>query len=486
MSLAPVLGDLAAASPKRLPELLQALKSIHSLQGLEEHEYLWLATHGTEYSVPNGETLFHEGDPATEMSIVLRGEIHVRREHGGPSALFVGRSGQITGLMPFSRMKTYGGLGYAVADVWALQFDKNLFDEMLRAIPSMGQRSVAVLLDRVREVTRMEQQTEKLAALGKLAGNLAHELNNPASAAQRAASGLLEELRVYGQQKYELGSLCLSPEQLTPVRAWQQRVRDAAAARTETQDPVQFAEREDALLAWLTAHELAEPWKVSPNLTELGVLPSELDELATLLPNANVGVVLSQFSSSVRAERMTEAMLDATARIFDLIRAVKDYAYMDQAPIQEIDIRQGLENTLTMLQSRLEGVEVIRRYAPDLPHISAFGSELNQVWMALLENALDAVDTDPARPPQITVSAQLSGDLLLIEVWDNGRGIPPENRDRIFEPFFSTKAPGKGLGLGLDTVQRIVRKHRGFVRVQSEPGETCFQVRLPTEQLQAY
>ena len=155
---------------------------------------------------------------------------------------------------------------------------------------------------------------------------------------------------------------------------------------------------------------------------------------------------------------------------------------MDQAPIQEIDIPQGLENTLAMLQSRLQHVEVERRYAEDLPHISAYGSELNQVWMSLLENALDAIQDNG----KITLSVQISGDMLLIEVWDNGPGIPPEMQDRIFEPFFTTKAPGSGLGLGLDTVQRIVRKHRGYVRVQSEPGATCIQVRLPLEQLQAY
>ena len=380
------------------------------------------------------------------------------------------------------------GHGFAVGEVWDLEFDKSLFDDMVAAVPSMAQRCVGVLLDRVREVTRMEQQAEKLGALGKLAGNLAHELNNPASAAQRAASGLLEELRVYGQRKYELGSICLKPEELQAARAWQEGMR--AEGRAAALDPALFAAREDAVQVWLGAKGLEETWQISPELTELGVEPGDLDRLAAGLPAASLRVVLSQFTSSVRAERMTEAMLDATARIFELISAIKGYSYMDQAPIQEIDIPQGLENTLTMLQSRLEHVEVVRRYAPELPRISAFGSELNQVWMALLENALDAVSEREQHgmegPARITVAAQESGQLLLIEVWDNGPGILAENHDRIFEPFFTTKAPGSGLGLGLDTVQRIVRKHRGYVRVQSKPGETCFQVRLPVDQLQAY
>ena len=151
-------------------------------------------------------------------------------------------------------------------------------------------------------------------------------------------------------------------------------------------------------------------------------------------------MVLSQFASSLRAERMTEAMIDSTARIFDLIKAIKDYSYMDQAPIQEIDIPKGLESTLTMLQSRLGHVEVVREYEPDLPCISAYASELNQVWTALIENALDAI-RDHGR---IESKAKVSGDLLLVEVWDNGPGIPPEIQDRIFEPFFTTKPPGRG------------------------------------------
>lgn len=480
-SITPPLESLAQRRSTPLPELIAALKRVGPLQGMEEFEYEWLAKNGTELFAEAGMTLFREGDPAKEMVIMLKGEIHVRREHGGSSALWIGRSGQISGLLPFSRMKTYGGHGYTVAPTWVLQFPQEIFPEMLKAVPSITQRCVSVLLDRVREVTRMEQQTEKLNALGKLAGNLAHELNNPASAAQRAASGLLDELHVYGYEKYRLGSLCLSDEHLADVRKWQQSVREHAKDHSSG-NPAEHAIREDELLAWMRQHNVESPWKIAPELAEAGVGPSQIEPLTTFLDANALTVVLSQFASSLRAENMANAMLDSTARIFDLIRAIKDYSYMDQAPIQEVDIPQGLENTLTMLQSRLRHVEVERRYAPDLPHINAYASELNQVWMALLENALDAIQ-DRGR---ITLSVQPSGDMLLIEVWDNGPGIPLELQDRIFEPFFTTKAPGSGLGLGLDTVQRIVRKHRGYVRVQSEPGATCFQVRLPVEQLQAY
>jgi signal transduction histidine kinase len=465
-------------SPKTpLPEIIDSLRRVAALNGLTDGEFEWIATNFDEIAAPAGAALFREGDPATKMSIILRGEIHVRRQQGG-LALFIGRAGQITGLLPFSRMKTHGGQGFASTDVWGLQLDRARFSEMLSAIPSMAQRCVNVLLDRVREMTRLEQQTEKLNALGKLAGNLAHELNNPASAAQRAASGLIEELRTYGHQKFLLGALALGEESLAGVRAWRCRMEQ----RGQTADPITQSAREDQLQRWLRAHGVGETWQVVPDLAELGVTEADLDELSTVLGGRHLEIVLSQFATSVRTERMAQAMLDSATRIFDIIAAVKDYSWMDQAPIQEVDIPQSLETTLAMLQSRLEHVTVERRFAPDLPRISAYASELNQVWMALLENALDAMGDRG----HIVLSSHCAGEFVITEIWDDGPGIPEEIQARIFEPFFTTKAPGHGLGLGLDTAQRIVRQHRGFINVESKPGATCFQVRLPIEALQMY
>jgi signal transduction histidine kinase len=464
-----------------VPELIAALKKVEKLNGLEEQEYEWLARNGTEVFAESGAVVFREGEPASKMAILLQGEIFVRREQGGAGILFVGRSGQITGLLPFSRMKAYGGLGYTSTQAWWVDYDRSIFPEMLKAIPSMTDRVVGILLDRVREVTRIEQQSEKLNALGKLAGNLAHELNNPASAAQRSAAGILEELRVYGHERLNMGRLCLSAEKTESVMKWEDEVR-AEAKRRGTPPEAEQTYREDAIVQWLQKQEIKESWHIAPELAEYGVVPAQLDPLTSYLDPGAIAVVLSQFTSSLRTERIAEAMVDSTARIFDLIRAIKDYSYMDQMPIQEVDIPQGLENTLAMLASRLRKVEVIRDYEPNLPWVSAYGRELNQVWMALIENALDAVNDEG----QIKLVARTAGDMLLVEIWDNGPGIPPELHSRIFEPFFTTKAPGSGLGLGLDVVNRIVRMHRGFVTVQSKPGNTCIQVRLPLQQAQSY
>jgi len=462
-----------------LPVIVEALKRVPALQGLPDCDLEWLATHAEEICAPAGTVVFRDGEPATKMWILLKGEAHVRRSQGG-LALFIGRAGQITGVLPFSRMKTHGGQGFAATDMWALQIDRAMFPQMLAAIPSMAQRCVSVLIDRVREMTRLEQQSEKLNALGKLAGNLAHELNNPASAAQRAASGLIEELQTYGHQKFLLGTLCLDQEHLDKIRAWRSRMEEQA--KHQAVNSVTQAQREDQLQRWLREHGIEKTWQIAPDLAELGITTENLNELANLVSGEHLDIVLSQFASTARTERMARAMLDSTSRIFDLIRAVKDYSWMDQAPIQEVDIPQSLETTLAMLQSRLEKVKIERRFEAGLPRISAYASELNQVWMALLENALDAMQ-DQGR---LVISVQVSGDFVVTEIWDSGPGIPAEIQGRIFEPFFTTKAPGSGLGLGLDTAQRIVRRHRGYIHVESQPGETCFQVRLPIEPLQAY
>jgi signal transduction histidine kinase len=472
------------ATPTPLPEIIAALRTITQLEGLTDEEYTWLATHGKERVGPDRALLFRDNDPAHNMNFILRGEVQVRRRHSGNVALFIGRAGSMTGKLPFSRMKNYGGEGFAVGPVWSLDIPDTLFPDMLAAIPSMGQRCVSVLLDRVREVTRIEQQSEKLNALGKLAANLSHELNNPASAAQRCAASLFDELREYGEQKYRLGNLCLTEQEIAGYRNWVQnaRARMAAYSRSGPQSPLATTDREDAIVRWLNAHNIPEPWKIAPALSETNLPIDLLDDLAGVTRPEVLPVALATVSRSLRVERLAETVVDSTVRIFDLISAIKDYSYMDQAPIQDVDLAQSLENTLIMFNSRLKNVQVELQFDPELPAISAYGSELNQVWTALIENALESMNDMGT----LRLVTKLNGSMALVEVWDDGPGIDPKIRSRIFEPFFTTKAPGRGLGLGLDSVQRIVSKHSGFVTVESKPGATCFQVRLPLDLAQAY
>ncbi|HVC46058.1 MAG TPA: ATP-binding protein [Terracidiphilus sp.] len=469
------------SSPTPALEIAAAIERIGPLHGLPLEDCLWLAQNGEEVVADAGTILFEEGAPADRMILILKGEIHVRRQHGGPMQLFIGRTGQMTGLLPFSRMKSYGGQGFAITPFWAILLHKSLFPQMLAAIPSMAQRVVSTLLDRVREVTRIEQQAEKLSALGKLSGNLAHELNNPASAAQRAASSLVTELRANRQSRFRLFNLNLSADQIRQLQDWEQRMM-SRPAQTLPEQTGELIAREEALRQWLTELPCENAWDVAAQLAEQGVNVADLEQLGALLAPRESSVTLQYFVRYLRATRSIDTLLNATDRIFDLISAVKAYSYMDRAPILEIDVPAGLDATVQMLRSRMSNVTVERDYQADLPRISAYGSELNQVWTALMENALDALGNQGT----LRLTCRLEGEMLLVEIWDTGPGIPPELQDRIFEPFFTTKAPGQGLGLGLDNAMRIVRKHRGHLSVKSEPGSTCFRVRLPLDQLQAY
>ena len=476
---------ISPASPTPVNEIAEALKHIGPLHDLPLEDRLWLARHGKEFIANAGDVLFEEGAQATNMILILKGEIHVRRQHGSPMALFIGRAGQMTGVLPFSRMKTYGGQGFAISPVWALLIPKTLFPEMLQAIPSMAQRVVSTLLDRVREVTRIEQQAEKLNALGKLAGNLAHELNNPASAAQSAAASLAEALSANRLNRFKLVNLCLTNEQILAVQSWEENILNRIVSlpgQLHEQNPLDFIAREESIRTWLGVLGCPNPWEVAPQLAEQGVNATDLDQLRTLLGANETCVSLEFFARYLRASRSVQTLAHSTARIFDLIDAIKAYSGMDRAPILEVDVPAGLDATVQMLQSRMTKVEIERDYEPNLPRINAYGGELNQVWTALIENALDALGNQG----RLRFACRLEGEMLLVEIWDTGPGIPPELQERIFEPFFTTKAPGQGLGLGLDNAMRIVRKHRGHMSVRSEPGSTCFRVRLPLDQLQAY
>ena len=480
--LSPTLS--APACPTPAENIAAALERITPLQGLPFEDRLWLAQHGEELVGQPGDILFEEGQPADRMILILKGEIHVRRQRGGPMELFIGRTGQMTGLLPFSRMKASGGQGFAVSPVWALLVHKDQFPAMLAAIPSMTQRVVSTLLDRVREVTRIEQQAEKLRRSWQAC-------RQPGARTQQSGIGRAARRRQprhgtprQSRKPFPLVNLCLSEEQIRGVEAWEQKIL-GRSSRYDPRDAGEQIQLEEDLRTWLTKLPCDTAWEVAAQLAEQRTTVADLEELRGIMGSGETGISLQFFARYLRSSRSVDTLLNSTARIFDLISAVKAYSYMDRAPILEVDVPAGLDATLQMLQSRMKNVEVERHYDPDLPRISAYGSELNQVWTALIENALDALG-ETSHGGKLKLTCRLEGEMMLVEIWDTGPGIPPELQDRIFEPFFTTKAPGQGLGLGLDNAMRIVRKHRGHLSVRSDPGSTCFRVRLPLDQLQAY
>jgi signal transduction histidine kinase len=301
---------------------------------------------------------------------------------------------------------------------------------------------------------------------------------------------LLTALRANRSNRLKLILLCLTEEQIRRIEAWEEKMlgrTGGTLAAAEDTDALGFISREESVRAWLTAIGCPDAWEVAAQLAEQRVTTADLEELRGFLDENAICVSLQYFARFLRSARAAETIVNSTAHIFNLIGAVKDYSNMDRAPILEVDVPAGLDATLQMFRSRMTNVEIECDYQPDLPRISAYGGELNQVWTELIENALDALENVAmGNPRRLRVACRLEAEMLLVEIWDSGPGIPPELQERIFEPFFTTKAPGKGLGLGLDNAMRIVRKHRGHLSVKSEPGSTCFRVRLPLDQLQAY
>lgn len=459
--------------------LLEELRKIKTFEDLPEDQLAWLLERGTEVRLQPGEVLTRAGDPADKMFVLLEGEMQFRRDSG---FVFTAGAGAITGMLPFSRMTRFPVTGEAVTPARVIWFSSGIFPEMCQRMPPLIGRLVAVLTDRVREVTRMDEQREKLASLGKLSAGLAHELNNPASAARRAAAGLAELLATARENNLRLNRFPLTPQQREYIARFERDTGKRAAQSPVSLAPLERSDREEQLTGWLEGHQVQDAWKLASVCVEAGVDSRELESLVEHTGPEPLGEVLGRVAALLTAAALVHEIEHSTARISELVKAIKEYSYMDQAPEQEVDLHSGLDSTLTIMTYKIKraSVTVVREYDTSLPRICAYGSELNQVWTNLIDNAVDAMSASGARSVrQLTVRTARDPMGVLVEIADTGSGIPPEAQGHIYDPFFTTKPVGEGTGLGLDAVSRIVRKHRGDIRVDSKPGDTRFQVRLP-------
>jgi len=472
--------------PKRITEIVAALRTIEDLKGLTEEEFTWLATHGTEKFGNGGDLIFSQGTPPHHLMFILSGEVLVHRHSSSPVSVLIGQTGRITGKTPFSRIKAWNADGRSSGKTWILELHDGHFPELLNAIPSMTQRIVRVLLDRNREYTRAEEQIGKLAALNRLAANLAHELNNPASAAKSAASQLMSTSSSDHEHiRYRIGMALGTEDRLSAYLDWLSKLRSQVSFSRHTAAENTFVgttSLEDSLMYWLESKGFADAWKLAPVLAECRIPLSSLQELEQLAPAHSLCLAISDVQVTLASYTAILSVTDAADRIFRLVTAVKDYSYMDRQPVQDVNISESLDIVLKLSQPKLTGITVRRLYSPDVPLLKAFGSELNQVWAALVENSLDAM----AGSGTLTLSTKLQGKTILVEITDTGQGIPTEYANRVFEPFFTTKPFGTSLGLGLDTVQRVIQKHFGAIAFDSQPNKTTFHVRLPLDRTEVY
>jgi signal transduction histidine kinase len=442
-------------------------------QRLTDEQVESLTGYGTERRLEAGDYLFDEKSLVDSIYIVLEGEIRISRLDGAEETpLVTHRPGDFTGGLAVLTGKRSIHRAQAVTPSRVLEIDSETFRRVAVERPDVADVFLSVLARRIRETQRAFRQQEKMAALGKLSAGLAHELNNPAAAARRAADDLRDAVL-----KAQLLALehdeRLSPEGRKALAGLQ---REATANDDVTLDPLTLSDREDEVALWLEERGFQEAWDLAPTLAAAGFDAERLQRLTEALedPRALTGA-LEWLGATLGLVELADEVGRSAARISELVGAIKEHTHMDRGSLQETDVREGLESTIIILGHQLKGVSVTRDYEEALPKIWAHGGELNQVWTNLLDNAADAVDGDG----RIAVSAYRDGGSVVVEIADDGPGIPREIQGRVFEPFFTTKQIGEGTGLGLDIVRRIVVAHGGEVAFDSKPGETRFVVRLP-------
>jgi signal transduction histidine kinase len=461
-------------------DLIDRLAEHKTLGAAPREELVWLAAHGTLRHLEAGEVLSHKGVQVEGLYVVLSGHITLSVDRGsGPQKIIEWRAGEVSGILPYSRLTSPPGDAVAHEPTEILALPR----EELRALTHecFGVTSILVhiMLDRARLFTSSDLLNEKMISLGKLSAGLAHELNNPASAIERSAALLEDRLGDAETATHALGVARLSDAQLAAVDT----IREAcqASAPKGIRSPVQQAEREEAIADWLADHGLDTAGGEA--LADTPVTTEALDQLACAVQGPALHVVLRWAAAGCAVRSLATEIQEAAMRISGLVTAIKGFTHMDQAMVAEpVDLGPSLANTVTVLRAkaRQKSATVAIELETSLPCVRGFAGELNQIWGNLIDNALDAVH-DGGR---VEVKANRDGQRVVVRIIDDGPGIPAAIRERIFDPFFSTKPIGQGTGLGLDIVRRLVRHNDALIEIESQPGRTEFRVVLPIDETQ--
>ncbi len=431
-----------------------------------------------EIDLPAGTCLFDEGSPADSAYIIRAGRLEIVKFSNEREILLAVRGvGEVIGEMALLDDAPRSASVRARDDSRLVVISKEQFDQLLESSPTASRAILEIVVRRLKDNFVSLRQSEKLMQLGTLTAGIAHELNNPAAAIQRGAEQLQTAMAQLEDAYFKIDRLGLAPQQADRLRQLADEIpqRRASSPRLDT---LALSDREYEIETWLENAGIDAPWEYASIFVSLGYSDEDLAALADQFAPDQFGDVVRWYSAVYAAHSLQGDIHEGAARISEIIKALKTYSYLDQGPVQRINLHEGLDNTLIILHHKLKDIEVQRNYDTSLPEIEAYGSELNQVWTNLIDNAADALEGKGV----ITLRTRRESDWAVVEVQDNGPGIPPEIQPRIFEAFFTTKPPGKGTGLGLEISYNIVvLRHRGDIKLTSEPGKTCFQVWLPVE-----
>ena len=453
------------------------LRKVPLFKNLSDEDFERICGVVQEIDLPAGEELFPEGSPGDRAYVIKAGQLEILKASEGREVLLAVRgSGEVIGEFALIEKAPRMATVRARDDSQLIVILQEQFDELLKTSASAARAMLDVIFERLRANEARLLQSEKMAQLGTLSAGVAHELNNPAAAVKRGSDQLQETIEHIEEVQARLYSLDLNDEQRGLLKELIAQVKEMIVRPPEL-DSLTRSDREQALEDWLETQGVRDTWKLAPTLVDLDYDVARLQNFATQFESRQFPDVVDWLCTSyVRYSLLTEIGQGAS-RISEIVKALKTYSYLDQAPVQTVDIHDGLESTLVILRHKLKpNIQVKRKYAPDLPLIQTYASELNQVWTNILDNAADAMNGQG----EITIRTYQNGDWVIVEIEDNGPGIPEELQRRVFDAFFTTKPPGQGTGLGLDISYNIVvLKHRGDIQLYSQPGKTCFQVWLP-------
>jgi signal transduction histidine kinase len=464
---------------------LQDLGEIALFADLDEGE-LACEIEGETVYYPAGEVMWREGDPANAFMLVLDGEFEIYRIIKGEKlhiSLF--KKGMSGGEMPLLAGTPHPGNARAITDVTLYRIGEQNFWQLLADCEAVRRKILKDMAERLLEINQLSYQREKLISLGTMAAGLAHELNNPASAARRASQRLRDTLDAFDQHSSSMLKACIFKPEVDISGYPFQPILDRRQLDGTSTDALTRADHEDELADWLEERGFDDPYEMASTFVEVGYDKPLLAGFSEKLLPEQVNNFLQWVHKEIEMLRLANDLQESTSRLQTLVTAVKEYSYMDQGShVQQVDLHKSLDNTLLVLnhKSKHKSIQFVKEYSRDLPLIDAYGGELNQVWTNLLDNAIDAV---PDKGGRISIRTYVDDyckttPMVVVEIGDNGNGIPREIQNRIFEPFFTTKEPGKGTGIGLEISHRIVvGQHKGVIEVESVPGNTRFIVYLP-------